>query len=72
MNNNFFYQDGQGRIMDEQGNDTVEWEEEVDPHNLGTLLTLSQYRTFQSRLPTDDIEELDVQMVELVEKLSEA
>lgn len=72
MNNNFFYKDGQGRILDEQGNDAVKWEEEVDPHNLGILLTLSQYRTFSSRLPTEDIEELDVQMEELAEKLSEA
>ncbi|KAG1139223.1 hypothetical protein G6F38_009988 [Rhizopus arrhizus] len=72
MNNNFFYEDGQGRILDEQGNDAVEWEEEVDPYNFGTLLTLSQYRAFQSRFPTEGIEELDVQMEELAEELSQA
>jgi len=72
MNNNFFYEDGQGRILDEQGNDAVEWEEEVDPYNFGTLLTLSQYRAFQSRFPTEGIEKLDVQMEELAEELSQA
>ncbi|KAI9483953.1 MAG: hypothetical protein EXX96DRAFT_632653 [Benjaminiella poitrasii] len=69
MSNNFFYKDGQGRILDEQGNNAVGWEEEVDPYNLGTLLTLSHYRAFQNRFPTEDIEELDVQMEELAEEL---
>ncbi|GAA5816025.1 hypothetical protein MFLAVUS_009547 [Mucor flavus] len=71
MNNNFYYEDGQGKILEEQGNDAVDWEEEVDPYNLCTLLTLSQYRAFQSRFPTEDIEELDVQIKELSKELSQ-
>ncbi|KAG2199819.1 hypothetical protein INT47_009432 [Mucor saturninus] len=43
----------------------------VDPYNLGALLTLSHYRAFQCRLPLNDIEELDVQIEELDEELSQ-
>lgn len=70
MNNNFYYEDGQGKILEQQGNDAVDGEEEeIDPYNLGTLLTLLHYRAFRSRFPTEDIEELDVQMEELSKEL---
>ncbi|KAI8322161.1 hypothetical protein EDC96DRAFT_490884 [Choanephora cucurbitarum] len=71
MNSNFLYKDGQGKVSNKQGNDAVEWEEEISPYDIGTLLTLSQYRAFQSHFPTNDIKELDLQIEMLAEELSQ-
>lgn len=70
MSNNFFYEDGQGNIVDEQGNETMDLEEEVDPFNLGTLMTITQYRCYQDRFPAEPTDELDVEMEEAAEELS--
>ena len=35
-----FYKDGQGNILDEQGNEAMDFEEEVDPYIIDTLLTV--------------------------------
>ncbi|CEG71373.1 hypothetical protein RMATCC62417_07117 [Rhizopus microsporus] len=70
MSINFFYEDGRGIIVDEQGNEAMDLEEEVDPYNLGTLMTLSQYRAYQSRFPIEATEELDIKMEELAEELA--
>lgn len=43
----FFYENGQGKIFDEQGNDAMEWVEEVDPFHLETLTTLRKYQQAQ-------------------------
>lgn len=40
----FYYEDGQGSIADEQGNEAMDYEEETDPYNVTSLLTASQYR----------------------------
>lgn len=56
--------------MDEQGNETMDLEEEVDPFNLGTLMTITQYRSYQDRFPAEPTEELDVEMEEAAEELS--
>ncbi|MBM6385773.1 MAG: hypothetical protein JSY10_17590 [Paenibacillus sp.] len=39
----FFYEDGQGRIVDEEERDAMDWEEEVHPHHLNTLTRLRIY-----------------------------
>lgn len=56
--------------MDEQGNESMDLKEEVDPYNLDTLTTLSQYRAYQSRFPVQVTEELDVKMEVLAEELA--
>lgn len=66
----FYYEDGQGSIADEQGNEAMDYEEETDPYNVTSLLTASQYRIHQGRFPTKVTEELDVQMEEVSEELS--
>ncbi|KAI7898085.1 uncharacterized protein BX663DRAFT_443746, partial [Cokeromyces recurvatus] len=43
----FFYENGQGKIFDEQGNDAMEWIEEADPFHLETLTTLRKYQQAQ-------------------------
>lgn len=68
--NNFFHKDGRGSVIDEQINEAINFEE-VGPYNLGTLITLPQYRGFQSNLPTEAIEQIDLKMKELADDLSE-
>lgn len=36
------FENGQGDIVDENGNEAMEWEEEVNPHNTETLSNFSQ------------------------------
>jgi hypothetical protein len=42
-----FYEDGQGKIFDERGNDAMEWVEDVDPFHLETLTTFQKYKQAQ-------------------------
>lgn len=39
MSSNFFYKDGKGKIVGEKGNKTMDFEE-VNPYNLGILISL--------------------------------
>ncbi|GAA5811717.1 hypothetical protein MFLAVUS_005158 [Mucor flavus] len=36
MSSGFYYEDGQGKIADEQGNEAMDYEEEFDPYNIIT------------------------------------
>ncbi|CEP10892.1 hypothetical protein [Parasitella parasitica] len=64
-----YYEDGQGSIADEQGNEAMDYEEDTDPYNVTSFLTASQYRIHQGRFPAKVTEELDVQMEEVSEEL---
>lgn len=70
MSNNFFYEDGQSDNVDEQGSETMDLEEEVDPFNLETLMTITQYRSYQDRFPAEPTEELDVEAGELSKEVA--
>lgn len=48
MNNIFYYENGQGEIFDEQGNEEMDWEEEVDLFYLKNLINFGQYQELQS------------------------
>lgn len=37
------FEDGQGNVFDESGNEAMDWDEEVDPHNLENLTNLTRY-----------------------------
>ncbi|KAG1469398.1 hypothetical protein G6F56_003279 [Rhizopus delemar] len=37
------FENGQGDIVDENGNEAMDWEEEVNPHNTETLSNFTQY-----------------------------
>ncbi|KAG2215958.1 hypothetical protein INT45_010102 [Circinella minor] len=52
-----------------QGNEAMDIKEDIDPYNLGTLMTLTQYRSFWDRFPTEPTEELDTRMEEASEEL---
>ncbi|KAG1454166.1 hypothetical protein G6F46_007552 [Rhizopus delemar] len=43
MTTRFYYEDGQGRMVDEQGNDAMDWVEEVTPFHLKTLTRIREY-----------------------------
>jgi hypothetical protein len=43
MNNLFFYENGQGEIRDENGEEAMDWEENTDPFSIRTLMILSRY-----------------------------
>lgn len=43
MSSNFYYEDGQEKIADEQGNEAKDYEKEFYPYNISSLMTVSQY-----------------------------
>lgn len=51
MSNSFYYEDGKGNIADEQGNEAMDYGEELDPFNNTSLLRASRYRLHRDRLP---------------------
>jgi hypothetical protein len=65
----FFYEDGQGEIRDEDGNEAMDWDEPVDPFNIITLMTLSRYKKFNLNIPKRVTDQLDETMEELTEEL---
>lgn len=46
MSDNFFYEDGQGNIANQQGNEAMDHEEEFDPFNIYSLMIASRYRVY--------------------------
>ncbi|KAG1149120.1 hypothetical protein G6F37_000783 [Rhizopus arrhizus] len=69
MSTRFYYEDGQGRIADEQGNDAMDWDEEVAPFHLETLTHIREYCEKQedAQLSSkEDIENLDIDMKEVI------
>lgn len=70
MSSSFYYEDGQGKIADEQGNEAMDYEEEFDPYNISSLMTASQYRHHRGCFPTEVTEELDTNMEEISEELA--
>ncbi|EIE76173.1 hypothetical protein RO3G_00879 [Rhizopus delemar RA 99-880] len=44
------FEDGQGNVFDESGNEAMDWDEEVDPHNLENLTNLTRYLNKQIKL----------------------
>ncbi|KAG1047851.1 hypothetical protein G6F43_009730 [Rhizopus delemar] len=70
MSSNFFYKDGKGNIVGENGNEAMDFEVEFDPYNLGILFTLTQYRSFRNRFLAEPTEELDVRMEEAAEAVT--
>ncbi|KAG1301363.1 hypothetical protein G6F62_011916 [Rhizopus arrhizus] len=69
MTTRFYYEDSQGRIVDEQGNDVMDWDEEVTPFHLKTLTRIGEYCEKQedAQLSSkEDIEKLDIDMEEVI------
>lgn len=51
----FFYEDGQGKIVDSSGINAMDWEEDVDPFNLQNLTNFTKYN--ESLVPELDPED---------------
>lgn len=43
MTTRFYYEDGQGKLVDEEGNDTMDCVEEATPFHLRTLTRITEY-----------------------------
>ncbi|KAI9254378.1 hypothetical protein EDC94DRAFT_678950 [Helicostylum pulchrum] len=43
MTTRFYYEDGQGKLVDEEGNDAMDWVEEATPFHLRTLTRITEY-----------------------------
>jgi hypothetical protein len=46
------FEDGHGNVFDESGNEAMDWDEEVDPHNLESLTNLTGIYTKSKRIRT--------------------
>lgn len=57
------FEDGQGNVFDESGNEAMDWDEEADPHNLENLTNLTRYLNKQVQ------PEMDLDSPDLVEKM---
>ncbi|KAI8054896.1 hypothetical protein BDF21DRAFT_323515, partial [Thamnidium elegans] len=56
MSFKMFYEDGQDEILDENGAEAMDWEEEGDPFNIETFMTLTQYQRTRVMLNLDPAE----------------
>jgi hypothetical protein len=62
------FEDGHGNVFDESGNEAMDWDEEVDPHNLENLTNLTRYLNKQVQ-PEMDLDSPDfVEKMETIEK----
>jgi hypothetical protein len=64
MSSRFYYEDGQGKIVDEQGNDAMDWDDTVTPFHLTTLTRIRQYCEMQEVGQEPDVE-FDAKMEEM-------
>jgi hypothetical protein len=62
------FEDGHGNVFDESGNEAMDWDEEVDPHNLENLTNLTRYLNKQVQ-PEMDLDSPDfAEKMETIEK----
>ncbi|KAL4213477.1 hypothetical protein AB4K20DRAFT_1956580 [Rhizopus microsporus] len=50
----FYYEDGQDRTVDEQGNDAMDWDEEATPFHLKTVTRIREYVLLFNTLQNGD------------------
>lgn len=65
MSAHFFYEDGRGKIIDEKGNDAMDWEEDVNPYHLETLTNLRKYCEAQELEQASMATDLDTRMQDI-------
>ncbi|KAI7905316.1 uncharacterized protein BX663DRAFT_502434 [Cokeromyces recurvatus] len=69
MTTRFYYEDGQGRMIDEQGNDAIDWVEKVTPFYLETLTRIREYcekQEDEQLSSQEDLKNLDIDMEDVV------
>ncbi|OAD71612.1 hypothetical protein PHYBLDRAFT_170276 [Phycomyces blakesleeanus NRRL 1555(-)] len=65
----FYYEDGQGKLVDEEGNDAIDWVEEATPFHLRTLTRITEYCRKQEEegvSSEDSLGNLDADMEEVI------
>lgn len=68
MTTQFLYEDGQGKMVDEQGNDAMDWDEEVTPFHPRTLTRIRDYCLKQEEggpSSKDGLENFDTDMEDI-------
>lgn len=70
MSIRFYCKDGQGKIVGEKGNDTLDWDVEVTPFHLTTLTRIKQYCEMQEkeRIATFELDENKGEIADIVKK----
>ncbi|KAI8885765.1 hypothetical protein K501DRAFT_311168 [Backusella circina FSU 941] len=69
MTTRFYYEDGQGKLVDEEGNDAMDWVEEATPFHLRTLTRITEYCRKQEEegvSSEDSLGNLDADMEEVI------
>ncbi|KAG1147980.1 hypothetical protein G6F37_002270 [Rhizopus arrhizus] len=69
MTTRFYYEDGQGRMVDKQGNNAMDWVEEATPFHLKTLTRIREYcekQEDEQLLSQEDLKNLDSDMEDLL------
>ncbi|KAI8060615.1 uncharacterized protein B0P05DRAFT_590726 [Gilbertella persicaria] len=69
MTTRFYYEDGQGKLVDEEGNDAMDWVEEATHFHLRTLTRITEYCRKQEEegVSSDDsLRNLDADMEEVI------
>lgn len=71
MTTRFFYEDGQGKMVDEQGNNAMDWDEEDTPFQLRTLTRITDYCKKQEEggpiSEDDSLKNLDADMEDVID-----
>lgn len=65
------FEDGQGNLYNEAGQEAMDWEEDTDPYNLQNLTNLTKYKEQQPVELDQNDPELDSRMEEIQSKLSQ-
>ncbi|KAI8080684.1 uncharacterized protein B0P05DRAFT_636906, partial [Gilbertella persicaria] len=73
MTTRFYYEDGQGELVDEEGNDAMDWVEEATPFHIRTLTRITEYCRKQEEegvFSEDSLRNLDADMEEVIATLA--
>ncbi|KAI7907172.1 uncharacterized protein BX663DRAFT_421164, partial [Cokeromyces recurvatus] len=68
MTTRFFYEEGQGRMVDEQGNDAMDWVEEATRFHIKTLTRIREYCEKQDEqlFSKENLENLNTDMEDII------
>ncbi|KAG1137932.1 hypothetical protein G6F37_008712 [Rhizopus arrhizus] len=69
MSTRFFYEDGQGKIVDEEGNDTMDWDAEPQSFSLKNLTCIKLYCETQEKQQIKENVDLDTAMEDIEESV---
>ena len=68
MTTRFYYEDGQGKLVDEEGRDAMDWVDKAIPSHLKTLTRITEYLKKQEEgaFSEDSLRDFDTDMEEVI------